>query len=328
MVKIRKSLIPFAWIAVLLIVIYAGCSSDDNNGTNPPPGPTTGTLVISSTPTGAAITIDDSAMADTTPATFTEVDVDSHTIKLQKSAYDDWDTTVYVAAGDTVEVDPQLVLTMYTLSVYSAGHGLVYQNSNGTPQLSYLPGTEVEILAVPDDRYGFEAWTGQYASTKNPDTVTMTQNWTTTATFTEVQPVWDSIRIEGTVSLPGGDPIVHPFAFLDTSFTEYVGFYRGLGWEAEVPGGNFVIQFDPRDPQYGEPLDSFEAIITAWDDINENLTPESGEPVGWWDVDGDGEWNDYVMLHRGDTLTNVNIVMTTVFASSGRIPRQYQIRIK
>jgi len=320
MARIRTSLIPIAWITVLLVVIYAGCSSNDNGGTNPP-GPKTGTLNISSTPTGASISIDGTAETDTTPATFAEVDSGNHTIALSKDGYDDWDSTVHVPAGGTANASTELVLTMYSLNLFVVGDGVVHKDPNST---LYLPGTEVEILAEPSLGWEFSGWTGQYASDKNPDTVTMTQDWTSTAVFTEVNPVWDSIRVEGNASALAAT-LVSPIAFLDTSLTDTIQIYDHAGWPGDAATGDFIIQFDPMNPTYSGPADSIFVIVTAWDDLNENLALEYGEPIGWWDRDGNGIWGgdlgDYIWLHRGDTVTNVTITKFNVAtsASSGKV---------
>ncbi|MFH1891408.1 MAG: PEGA domain-containing protein [Candidatus Zixiibacteriota bacterium] len=318
MTTVRKSLLPLAWIAVLLMVIYAGCSDDKKNGTNPP-GPKTGTLIVSSTPSGASITLDGTAETDTTPATFTDIDSGSHTITLSKAAYDDWDSTVNVPAGGTATATATLELTMYALNLFAVGNGSVYKDPNAS---EYLPNTEVEISAVPDPGWEFDEWTGGHTGSKNPDTLVMTQDWTTTAVFTEIQSVWDSIRIEGATSLEGGGAMTRPIVFLDTSESEYIVVYRGTGWLGDPATGDYIIQFDP------EELDSVQAIITAWDDIDEDNTLEDGEPIGWWDIDGEGDWDDRIWLHRGDTIPNADVLMYLSARAPRRLINPERVKIK
>jgi len=317
MTTVRKSILPLAWIAVLLMVIYAGCS-DDNGGTKPPPV-TTGTLTISSTPSGVFITLDGTAETDTTPATFTDLDADSHTITLSKAAYNDWDSTVQVTAGQTTEVNATLVLTMYSLNLFAVGNGSVFKDPDAT---AYLPNTEVEISAVPDADWEFSEWTGGHTGSKNPDTLVMTQDRTTTAVFTEMQPIWDSIRIEGATSLEGGGAMTKPIAFLDTSQSEFIVVYRGTGWIGDPATGDYIVQFDP------EELDSISAIVTAWDDIDEDNTLEDGEPIGWWDIDGEGDWDDYIWLHRGDTIHSADILMYLAVKAPRRLVNPERVTIK
>jgi PKD repeat protein len=81
---------------------------------------TTGSLAVTSTPSGASITVD-SVAKGTTPKTITDLSKGSHTVKLTKSGYWDSSQTVTIGAGKTTPMDVSLVLSSQpTLSETSA----------------------------------------------------------------------------------------------------------------------------------------------------------------------------------------------------------------
>jgi hypothetical protein len=160
----------------------------------------------------------------------------------------------------------------------------------------------VELTAVPDSGYKFDAWSGDLQGSANPETIEMTDDKSVTATFTEVPPV----TIIGTISLAEGGDMVQPIAFLDSSHSGRIVIFRNSGWLADSATGEFVIQFDLVD------LDSLEAIITGFDDVNKNSAVDTVEPIGWWDVDGDGQWDDlddFVWMKAGDTIRDAEVVL-------------------
>lgn len=70
--------------------------------------PEYGAIEVNSTPTGATIYLDDEEQDEKTNTVLDELDPDDYTIKLTLEDYEDWDTTVTVEAGDTVEVNATL----------------------------------------------------------------------------------------------------------------------------------------------------------------------------------------------------------------------------
>ncbi|MFQ6083829.1 MAG: PEGA domain-containing protein [Candidatus Aminicenantia bacterium] len=70
--------------------------------------PDVGSIQVNSTPTGATIWLDGSNTGQTTNATLTNVSVGSHTIKLVKERYQDWETTVNVQKNQTSTVNATL----------------------------------------------------------------------------------------------------------------------------------------------------------------------------------------------------------------------------
>lgn len=211
---------------------------------------------------------------------------------------------VYVGcSGDDDKPTPPPPTT-YTLSVTTSGSGSVAKEPDKT---RYSRNEEVELTATPAEGWQFDSWSGGLTGSTNPDTIVMSSNQSVTATFTEAPP--ESIFVMGTIVPPGKVDLVQPIVFLDTSHSEQIVIYRSTGWIADDATGEFFFAFDP------EELDSFEAILTGWDDLNEDLSIDSIEPIGWWDVDGDSIWGssgDYVMLRKGDTLKNAEIQLYSV----------------
>lgn len=69
---------------------------------------TTGSIQVNSTPTGAAIWIDDVNTGELTDYTFTDVEVGDYVVKLTLDGYADWDTTVTVNEDETATIDATL----------------------------------------------------------------------------------------------------------------------------------------------------------------------------------------------------------------------------
>ena len=84
-------------------------------GEGPPslttPSTSTGTISVSSSPSGAGISFDGVPINAITPHTITYVEPGYHAIKLTLESYQDWSTDVYVTAGETSHVDIALAET-------------------------------------------------------------------------------------------------------------------------------------------------------------------------------------------------------------------------
>ncbi|MFV9676140.1 MAG: PEGA domain-containing protein [Methanosarcinales archaeon] len=89
--------------------VTAGGISEVHGTLTPDPTPTpaaTGSIQVSSNPSGAAIGLDGqwSGMMDKTPDTIPDVAAGTHTIALKLEGYPDWSTSVRVEAGRTANV--------------------------------------------------------------------------------------------------------------------------------------------------------------------------------------------------------------------------------
>jgi hypothetical protein len=72
-----------------------------------PTTPTTGSISVSSSPSGASIYLDGSYKG-ITPMTMRSIEVGSYTITLKYTGYQDWSQIISVRAGDTTYVSPPL----------------------------------------------------------------------------------------------------------------------------------------------------------------------------------------------------------------------------
>jgi Tfp pilus tip-associated adhesin PilY1 len=92
----------------------------------------------------------------------------------------DW-TLSPVAGGETVNADFALKKLTVTVNSPGAGSGGV-TDKDGATQVNY--GTSITITPTPDAGYQFKEWTGSYAGTDNPLTITnVTSDMTITANF-------------------------------------------------------------------------------------------------------------------------------------------------
>lgn len=135
--------------------------------------------------------------------TFTQTDVDSNSISYTPNGSSngaDSFTFTYSDGVIAVPLGPATfaitVTPVYTLSISFAGAGgnkvestLPDQNINclkgSTSDCSatYTPGTPVTLKATPDWKSIFTGWSGDFISSNNPGTVTMTAGKAVTATF-------------------------------------------------------------------------------------------------------------------------------------------------
>jgi hypothetical protein len=128
----------------------------------PPP---TGYIYVRSDPSGADIYLD-GMHESTTPATIPDVSPGSHTIKLTKSGYADYTTTVYVSAGaadsirDADSIDAILTKETGLISISSAPSGAdiyldgAYKGTTPTTISDASPGSHTLKL----EKYGYAEW--------------------------------------------------------------------------------------------------------------------------------------------------------------------------
>ena len=86
------------------------------------PGTLFGSISISSTPSGASIYLD-GTYKGTTPKTISDVSPGSHTIKLEKTGYNDITKTIDISTGRAVSVSETLILKTGSISVSSTPSG-------------------------------------------------------------------------------------------------------------------------------------------------------------------------------------------------------------
>jgi len=97
----------------------------------PTPAPLTGSISVSSTPSGADIYLD-GAYKGTTPATIPDASPGSHTLKLEKHGYAEWLTSVHVTSGVTEPITAHLTTTdVSPPAIRIDKPAIIEQNNNG-----------------------------------------------------------------------------------------------------------------------------------------------------------------------------------------------------
>ncbi len=116
---------------------------------------TAGWVQVNSTPTGAAVWLDNSNTGRTTNCLFADVSAGQHDLTLKLTGYVDWDSTFNLSAGDTVTVTAALIAVPES--------GLVYigNNAQGFEEYLWVKDSSV-VVKVP-------AGTFTMGSTTNPD---------------------------------------------------------------------------------------------------------------------------------------------------------------
>jgi PEGA domain len=95
---------------ILILVLGLLIASCDNTTTEPTTGPTTGSIIIESEPTGAAIYLDGSNTGQITNDTLADVDFGSHDITLKLDGYRDTTVTASISS-DITSAKKHVVLT-------------------------------------------------------------------------------------------------------------------------------------------------------------------------------------------------------------------------
>jgi len=275
----------------------------------------TGTLVVNSTPDGAAIWIDDTNTGETTDHTFSDYETGTYDIELKLTGYADWDSTVTVSDGATTTVNPTLEEVTYTVTVTTAGTGTVALDPDKT---TYGAGEEVEITATAGSGWAFHGWSGDLSGSQSPDTITVNDDMEIEAVFSA------PFTVSGTITLNGGGSLVTPVVFLDSSQTDQIVIFRDTAFIADG-SGDFSFQF------WVTAKDTFNAIVTGWDNIDGDNELESEEPQGWWDVNDDDQWDtdDGVEFTAGATIENADVQIYTPSSPFNRryLPGPYPVNL-
>ncbi|MCU0633157.1 MAG: PEGA domain-containing protein [Methanolinea sp.] len=164
------------------------------------PAVTSGTIRVTSSPSGATSTLDRS-QSQSTPFTYTSVPVGNHEVSVYLSGYQTYYTSVTVQQGQTAEVYAQLspVITSGALSVISTPESAavyvdgVYRGVTLTTVGNLAPGQHTVVLS----KSGYKDWMGQVSIQ--------------TGVVTSISPILekDPEPVSGTVSIssvpPGAD---------------------------------------------------------------------------------------------------------------------------
>jgi outer membrane protein assembly factor BamB len=147
-------------------------------------------IYIHSSPPGADMHLN-GIYKDTTPTTIPDVSPGSHTIKLTKSGYEDYTTTVYVSAGDAESIYATLTQETGSISVSSAPSGAdiyldgAYKGTTPTTISDASPGSHTLKL----EKHSYAEWLTPVHVTSG-----VTESITAHLTTTDVSP--PAIRID------------------------------------------------------------------------------------------------------------------------------------
>ena len=255
-----------------------------------------GWISLNSNPTGATIWVNGTNTGSQTPALMSGAP-NTYQIKLTLSGYVDWQQDVTIRAGETTAVNA-------TLQPQGGGEGWISINStpqgatiwvNGTNTGSQTPALMSGAPATYQIKLtltGYQDW---------QQNVSINANETTYVNATLQPQGGGQLNVSGTVTWPGHSLSNYCIAFLDTSHTSTI---YPIGIVQVNPGnGAYTIQLD-----LGGPL---EAYVEAFDDVDNNGNIDPGEGLGWWDQNGNNEWDDMLTFQPGQTVTNANIVLQT-----------------
>jgi hypothetical protein len=257
-----------------------------------------GYLQVQSTPTGAEIWLDGSNTGYTTNHLLENVGVGSHTLKLVKESYSEWDTSVTVSEGQTVTVSATLEEATGNIQVNSTPtNAAIYLDDNNTGKTTNALLEDITIGShtvklVKDD---YEDWQQE---------VTVHENQTTTINANLDLEV-GGIQVNST---PAGAMI-----YLDDSYT---GEITNILLENIIPGSHTVKLIKAGYERWKDTLtvvkgrtDTVNVTLSAIEDNHDvgvtdlYLSKEPDEPPDyyapgsvlaiWADVENFGEWEEW-----------------------------------
>jgi hypothetical protein len=141
-IKKKKKGFPFLVVGIVLgggVAAAALLSKKGGGGGSSTPVSTVGTIQVNSNPTGAKVFLDGADTGKTTNCTLTDISPGSHTVKLTKEGYVDYEKGgVSVTAGQTATVDASL--TKHTITVTSPAAGTTWTKGS-TVDIKWQVGT-------------------------------------------------------------------------------------------------------------------------------------------------------------------------------------------
>ena len=114
-------------------------------------------------------------------AVFAGVVAGNKAYTVSKEGYNNATGTVNVDSDESVDIT--MVKKTYTLSVSTVGQGTVAKNPN---KATYTHGEVVQLTANPDSGWNFDSWSGDLTGSTNPVYITMNENKSITANFSEI----------------------------------------------------------------------------------------------------------------------------------------------
>jgi PEGA domain len=112
---------------ILILVLGLLIASCDNTTTEPTTGPTSGTIIIESEPTGADIYLDGSGTGQVTNDTLSDVSFGSHSVTLKLDGYRD--TTISASISSDITSTKKHVVLVSTESTTTYGPVRIYETA-------------------------------------------------------------------------------------------------------------------------------------------------------------------------------------------------------
>lgn len=191
-----------------------------------------------------------------------------------------------------------------------------------TPADSINTGGKVHLKVEADDEDGddldftWSASSGTLSATTGEEVDWTAPNDTGTYTITvkaedeededeatkDIKVYSQTLIVSGTVTWPGHTLSNYCIAFLDTSHTTTI--YLVGVVNVNPATGAYTISY--------QIAQNLEAYVEAFDDINNNGYIDTGEGLGYYDANSNGQWDDMLTFTPGQTLNNANITLLTV----------------
>ncbi len=173
----------FVILPVLLALLFVSC---EDSATDPIITPTTGSILVTSSPVGASIWVNNTATGKVTPDSVTGLDAGSVNITLKLSGYRDTTVSVTVTAGILTPKHVDMTQNPPDLESYS-GIKLYERQSNNLSGLDLSTGTRTGSGVAETDVY-FEGVSGgsnilrsQHLRTPAPATLRYTYFYNTSS---------------------------------------------------------------------------------------------------------------------------------------------------
>jgi len=119
----------------------------------------------------------------------------------------------------------------------------------------------------------------------------------------------DEIGLSGSVSFPGQQ--LSPYCYVFIYEVDNQGQLTQLGYEEVEADGTFSILVQ------GVAYDHVFAF-DAFDDANNNEQVDIGEGLGFWDGNGNGQWDDVLQAQPGQSYEGINITLTPYQGKSAK----------
>jgi len=177
--------------------------------------------------------------------------VHGETVTLTANADLGWTFTGW--SGDASGNENQIIITMdgnksitatftenlYTLTIYIDGNGNVSKNPENA---TYTYGAVVELTATAELGWTFSHWSGALSGSDNPTSLTITENTTVTAHFTQNQyTLTINIIGEGNVNK---DPLQETYTYGQTVTLTAIPNegWNFSGWSGDINGTDYSVQ--------------------------------------------------------------------------------------